>query len=70
MVAAISDEPADVGGEGTMVIRVWTEPGHETPSRIRMTFAEDPSTDPITLVATDPEQAVDTVRDWLTRLAE
>lgn len=58
-----------VSGQGTMVIRAWTEPGHEHGFRARLTFSADASAEPSMVAATNEEEVITAVRAWLTRLA-
>lgn len=69
-MAMNGDKAEDSNGYGVLVIRAWTEPGHERALRIRMTFTEDPSTEPTTVVTAETEQAVSALRSWLARLQE
>ena len=57
-----------VSGEGTMVIRAWTEPGHERGFRARLTFSTDASSEASMVVTANEEEVIATVRAWLTRL--
>lgn len=68
MVMEIDQKLPATNGSGTMVIRVWREPGDERALRIRMTFEDDSSGEPTTLVAADPDQVVATVQNWLASL--
>ncbi|NUP74421.1 MAG: hypothetical protein HOQ07_07210 [Sinomonas sp.] len=56
---------------GTLVLRVWKEPGAEHGVRIRV-LTSDGAWEPADLKVTpDPEAAVKSVRDWLgSRIAE
>lgn len=57
-----------VSGQGTMVIRAWTEPGHEHGFRARLTFSADATAEPSMVVATNEDEVIAAVRAWLTRL--
>jgi len=59
-----------VSGQGTMVIRAWTEPGHEHGFRARLTFSTDATSDASIVVATTEEEVISAVRAWLTRLPQ
>ena len=58
-----------VSGQGAMVIRAWTEPGHERGFRARLTFSADAHSEASMVVATNEEEVIAAVRAWLTRLA-
>lgn len=70
-IADMDNDNASGGSSsrGTMVIRVWTEAGHEAPFRARLTFAKADGEDATNVLAGDPEQVVDAVRDWLAQVA-
>ncbi|TFD75950.1 hypothetical protein E3T48_10950 [Cryobacterium fucosi] len=51
-----------------MVIRVWTEREHETGFRARLRFGTPLLAEPSVVHATDPEQVLDAVRNWLSSL--
>lgn len=57
-----------VSGQGTMVIRAWTEPGHQRGFRARLTFSTDATSDASMVVATSEDDVIAAVRAWLTRL--
>jgi len=57
-----------VSGQGTMVIRAWTEPGHERGFRARLTFSTDATSEASMVVATNEDDVIAAVRAWLTRL--
>ena len=59
-----------VSGEGTMVIRAWTEPGHERGFRARLTFSTVATSEASMVVATSEEEVIAAVRAWLTRLPQ
>lgn len=57
-----------VSGQGTMVIRAWTEPGHTNGFRARLTFSADATSEASMVVASNEEEVIAAVRAWLTRL--
>ncbi len=57
-----------VSGQGTMVIRAWTEPGHDQGFRARLTFSTDATSQASMVVASSEEEVIAAVRAWLTRL--
>ena len=63
----------DVSGAdelGTLVLRVWREPGTEEGLRIRVMAAEG-TQEPVTVsVASGPESAIESVRAWLAGLGK
>ena len=68
MVMEIGDKVTATNGPGTMVIRAWTEPGNGPELRVRMTFGNDRSAEPTTVVAADVDHVVETIRKWLASL--
>lgn len=52
-------------GQGTMVIRTWSEEGHEQPFRARLTFSDAGDEGQSVIVTADPEQVLAAVRAWL-----
>lgn len=59
------DEVSGADELGTLVLRVWREPGSEEGVRIRIMAAEG-AQEPVTVsVASEPESAVESVRTWL-----
>jgi hypothetical protein len=59
-----------VSGQGTMVIRAWTEPGHEHGFRARLTFSTDATSDASIVLATNEAEVIAAVQAWLTRLPQ
>ncbi|WP_394771407.1 hypothetical protein [Lacisediminihabitans sp.] len=54
----------------TMIVRVWSEPNADHGFRARLTMEELPNIEPSVVFATEPEQVLDAVRDWLSHPAE
>lgn len=48
-----------------LVITVWREAGSPHPLRARVTYGRAMDEVPTTLVTTDPDEVIDTVRHWL-----
>ena len=66
---ASDDEVSGADELGTLVLRVWREPGTEEGLRIRIMAAEG-AQEPVTVsVASEPDSAVESVRTWLAGLA-
>ncbi|WP_077490370.1 hypothetical protein [Sinomonas mesophila] len=63
------DEVSGADELGTLVLRVWREPGSEEGLRVRIMAAEG-SREPVTVsIASEPESAVESVRTWLAGLS-
>lgn len=62
-----AQEGADSGTPpmGTLVIRTWYEPDQVTSFRARITYSKEPDDEPATVVASDPDEALSVVRQWL-----
>ena len=53
------------GAQGTLVIRTWWEPHHVHGFRARITSTQVPDAGPTAVTATDPEEVLAVVRQWL-----
>jgi alkanesulfonate monooxygenase SsuD/methylene tetrahydromethanopterin reductase-like flavin-dependent oxidoreductase (luciferase family) len=63
------EAPAASPRGGTMVMRVWTEEGQQEGFRARLTFTAAEGEESTLVFAGDPEQVVEAVRKWLSRMA-
>ncbi|HEV7166581.1 MAG TPA: hypothetical protein VGN49_01275 [Micrococcaceae bacterium] len=61
--------PVASSGGGTMVVRVWTEEGQAEGFRARLTFTATDDEQSSLVFAGNPEQVIEAVRQWLSRMA-
>jgi hypothetical protein len=52
-------------GGGVLVISVWHEPGAEDGFRARLVYGSGIEADPVSTVASTPDEVVAAVADWL-----
>jgi hypothetical protein len=67
-----TDEMSNDGageGVGVLVIHTWRESDAEHPFRARVTYGRAADDAPATVVTTDPDEVVNTVRRWLTEVS-
>lgn len=64
-ISAQDDTDSGTRPMGALVIRTWNEPDQVSSFRARITYSQNPDDDPATLVATDPDEALSVVRQWL-----
>jgi len=62
---------ADDGRAGVMIVRIWTEHGHEHSLRARLTESSDlDSPEQTTRAASSVDEVVEIVRRWAEQFAE
>lgn len=66
--SGISDEDASdpvMPSMGTLVIRIWHEPGQTPGFRARITYTQAPDDEPGTVSTADQDEVLSFVRQWL-----